>query len=275
MRAAARSIRARSLARRQDNGTYYSAQLTEHPDHSLELSILKHVSGVETALASSPNIGAYASRDGWFIRFQLEADTARTGVELSGPAADHVAGHGGRHVDLERGRRLGALDQLLVKGAADCEVLALLGPDTPAAPCTLSYASISRPSAVRARTASITSTGLARANVEMRSGPSPLLAGRFQYPGRVQFYVFNLSGGLGAGAAYAANSLGQLQRGRWYQFVGVADPGDLRDLSAGTSIYKDGQLVEGPPTQTVLDNFYKLTPGNGGAPLRFADTLQE
>lgn len=92
----------------------------------------------------------------------------------------------------------------------------------------------------------------------------------FKYPGWVQFYVFNLSGGLGAGAAYAANSLGQLQRGRWYQFVGVADPGDLRDLSAGTSIYKDGQLVEGPPTQTVLYNFYKLTPGNGGAPLRFA-----
>jgi len=259
------------VARRQDNGTYYSAQFTEHPDHSLELSILKHVGGAETLLAVAPNIGTYASRDGWFIRFQVEGPTLRarawnqsstqpmtwqvTAVDTS------ISNAGGVSVrstnSSSKARPTVKFSHFWVQ-TLGLTVHAFLRVDVPV----------------------FTGEGTngehyvhwlgkgERGNQEWAFRLSS--QDDSNYPGWVQFYVFNPSGGLGAGAAYAANRYGQLQRGKWYQFVGVADSGDLRDLSAGTSIYKDGQLVEGPPLKTVLYSYYKLTPGNGRAPLRFA-----
>jgi len=85
-------------------------------------------------------------------------------------------------------------------------------------------------------------------------------------PNRISAYIWNPSGGLGAGAYFQDT----LKPGKWIHVVACYDPGDQSDLKAGVSIYKDGALRGGPATQPgALYRAYNIAPAHGAAPLRF------
>ena len=84
-------------------------------------------------------------------------------------------------------------------------------------------------------------------------------------PNRISAYVFNKSGGLGAGA-YVQESL---QANEWIHIAACFDPGSQSNPKAGVSIYKNGVLRGGPETQPgALYRSYGIVPEAGTAPVR-------
>jgi hypothetical protein len=261
------------VARRKDNHTFYQAALVEQSDHSLGLYLFKTVDGVETQLAVAPNIGTYKSRDGWFMRFQLE-----------GPAL--------------RARSWNQADQQPATwqvAAVDTAISQAGGISVRSANSSSEARPTVKFSHFWVQTLGLTVHTFLRVDETVFNGESSenyihwlgkgdggnqewtfrLYSQRAPaHKGWVSFYVYNPSGSLGAGAAYHACKLGFLESGTWHQFVAVLDSGDLRDPNAGASLYKDGALVDGVLTQTgesgSLYTSFGITPGNRGAPLRIA-----
>ena len=63
-------------------------------------------------------------------------------------------------------------------------------------------------------------------------------------PNRISAYIWNPSGGEGAGAYFEDT----LTPGEWMHIVAVYDPGDMDTTLAGVRIaYKNGVLRKGPP----------------------------
>lgn len=260
------------VARRKDNGTYYQAELVEQPDHSLELSLYKHVGGVQTRLAVTPNIGSYASREGWILRFQLDGPNLRARAwnqafpqpaEWQVTAADTAIYHAGG-ISVRSGNSSSQARPTVKFSHFWVQTLGL----------TLhTFLRIDR-TVFHGENSEGYIHWLGKGEGEQQEWTFRLYSQDSQdapaHTGWVSFYVYSPSGGRGAGAAYQATNLGQLVRGRWYQFVGVLDPGDWRDSTAGATIYKDGARIAGPPMSGSLYSSFQVTPGNGSAPLRFA-----
>lgn len=85
-------------------------------------------------------------------------------------------------------------------------------------------------------------------------------------PNRISAYIWNQSGGLGAGA-YVQEAL---TAGEWLHIVATYDPGDKNNPTAGVSIYKNGLFRMGPNTSSGAKYAqYDITPTHSTAPLRF------
>jgi hypothetical protein len=89
---------------------------------------------------------------------------------------------------------------------------------------------------------------------------------------RISAYIFNPEGKLGAGAYFqdTDKDKDKLIAGEWIHVVACFDPGTSDTEEAGVSIYKNGVLRLGPPTQSVLYNhpYWKIKPVAKTAPLR-------
>jgi hypothetical protein len=86
-------------------------------------------------------------------------------------------------------------------------------------------------------------------------------------PNRISAYIWNPSGGEGAGAYFQD----ELIAGTWIYVVACYDPGDQSDAGAGVSIYRDGVLRSGPSSSPgALYSSYGIAPAHGAAPLRLA-----
>jgi hypothetical protein len=85
-------------------------------------------------------------------------------------------------------------------------------------------------------------------------------------PNRISAYIWNPSGGEGAGAYFED----ALTPGEWMHVVAVYDPGDMDTPLAGVSLYKNGVVRKSPPAPGTLYANYDIVPADGGAPVRFA-----
>ncbi len=84
-------------------------------------------------------------------------------------------------------------------------------------------------------------------------------------PNRISAYIWNPSGGEGAGAYFQD----ELTAGDWIHVVACYDAGDRSDAGAGVRIYRDGVLRGGPSsTRGALYSSYDVVPVHGAAPLR-------
>jgi hypothetical protein len=86
-------------------------------------------------------------------------------------------------------------------------------------------------------------------------------------PNRVSAYLFNPSGGLGAGAFFQKAP----RQDQWLHVVACYDPGTKADRKAGVTIYRDGERQQGPPASGTLysNPKFDIVPKAGDAPLRF------
>lgn len=86
-------------------------------------------------------------------------------------------------------------------------------------------------------------------------------------PNRISAYIWNPSGGLGAGAYFEDT----VELGQWIHVVAVYDPGDMNTPLAGVSIYTNGVLRKGPSAKDkgTLYSSYNIVPAQGSAPVRF------
>jgi hypothetical protein len=84
-------------------------------------------------------------------------------------------------------------------------------------------------------------------------------------PNRISAYIFNRSGGLGAGAFFQDT----VKAGEWIHVVACFDPGNKQNAKAGVSIYKNGVLRGSPATQKgALYSSFDIMPESGTAPVR-------
>jgi concanavalin A-like lectin/glucanase superfamily protein len=87
-----------------------------------------------------------------------------------------------------------------------------------------------------------------------------------QRPNRISAYIWNPSGGEGAGAYFEDPDL---QPGGWMHIVACYDPGDwTTDPPAGVSIYRNGVRQLGPPSKGTLYRTFNISPMRGSAPVR-------
>jgi len=85
-------------------------------------------------------------------------------------------------------------------------------------------------------------------------------------PNRISAYIWNLTGGEGAGAYFQD----KLVEGRWIYIVACYEPGNKNNPKAGVQIYKDGQFRLGPPSPGTLysNPKFNIMPTHGTALLR-------
>jgi hypothetical protein len=84
-------------------------------------------------------------------------------------------------------------------------------------------------------------------------------------PNRISAYIWNLTGGEGAGAYFQD----ELTPGEWIHVVACFDPHDASDPAAGVSIYRDGIFRAGPGrSRGARYAGYSIAPAHGNAPLR-------
>ena len=86
-------------------------------------------------------------------------------------------------------------------------------------------------------------------------------------PNRISAYLWNLDGGLGAGAYFQD----LLPVGQWIYIVACFPPGDANTRpTPGVQIYKNAALRNGPPNSGTLyaDPKWKIMPQRGTAPVR-------
>ena len=78
---------------------------------------------------------------------------------------------------------------------------------------------------------------------------------------RISAYVFNLEGGLVAGAYFQD----KLDSSEWLHIVGCYDPGDWTKPNAGVTIYRNGVKKLGPPSPGTFYNAeqWKVSPHAG------------
>jgi hypothetical protein len=87
-----------------------------------------------------------------------------------------------------------------------------------------------------------------------------------QRPNRISAYIWNPSGGEGAGAYFEDPNL---QTGVWNHIVACYDPGDsTTEPPAGVSIYRNGVRQLGPPSKGTLYRTFNISPMRGSAPVR-------
>lgn len=90
-------------------------------------------------------------------------------------------------------------------------------------------------------------------------------------PNRLSAYIFNLAGGLGAGA-YDQQAIppddGKRDQHPWLHVVACYDSGTKADAKAGVTLYVNGRRVLGPPSKGTLYRTYNIVPQAGSAPLR-------
>jgi hypothetical protein len=80
-------------------------------------------------------------------------------------------------------------------------------------------------------------------------------------PNRISAYLWNASGGQGAGAYFEE----PVTPGQWIHVVAVYEP---PGKGAGVRIYRDGVFKKGPPDKGALYRTYGVVPTPGTAPLR-------
>lgn len=82
-------------------------------------------------------------------------------------------------------------------------------------------------------------------------------------PNRVSAYIWNPSGGEGAGAYFEDG----LSPGEWIHVVAVYDAGDMNSAMAGVHIYKNGVHRKGPTLKDkgTLYSSYGILPAHGEA----------
>jgi hypothetical protein len=84
-------------------------------------------------------------------------------------------------------------------------------------------------------------------------------------PNRISAYLFNRSGGLGAGAFVEE----PLKANEWIHIVACFEPGSRANPKAGVSIFKNGALRGSPATQRgALYSSFDIVPQAGNAPVR-------
>jgi hypothetical protein len=84
-------------------------------------------------------------------------------------------------------------------------------------------------------------------------------------PGRISAYIWNPTGGEGAGAYFQDD----LIAGVWIHVVAVYEAGDMNTSPpAGVHIYKNGVHRSGPPSAGTLYRTYQIQPANGPLPVR-------
>jgi hypothetical protein len=96
------------------------------------------------------------------------------------------------------------------------------------------------------------------------SEPNPAKDGR---PNRISAYIWNPTGGEGAGA-YVQQTL---TTGVWLHIVGCYQPGDAStDPPAGVRFYRNGLFIKGPPDSGTLyaNPDFVIFPVHGRAPVR-------
>ena len=85
-------------------------------------------------------------------------------------------------------------------------------------------------------------------------------------PNRISAYIWNASGGEGAGAYFQDP---EIEPGAWIHIVACYDPGDwTTDPPAGVSIYRNGVRQLGPPSKGTLYRTFQISPQQGSAPVR-------
>jgi hypothetical protein len=109
----------------------------------------------------------------------------------------------------------------------------------------------------------------------LRFYPKPSTDGR---PNRISAYIFNPTGGEGAGAAFQPGGKNPpVKKGEWIHVVGCYDPGDQSSPGMpGVSFFRNGALIEGPKTHTgsrstngaLYNGEFHITPKKGSSPLR-------
>lgn len=263
------------VARRVDNNNHYRAQLRENADHSLDLLLIKTVAGVTTTIATVRAPTLYVVNTWWYVRFQLDDRTLRAKAWSDGTSQPTWM--------------LEVTDTSIISSKGNVSIR------------SQNSGSTAHP-LVALRDFRIQTLGLTvhlwmrPANTSWQVPPDSggyILfmgkghAGQYEWhfrfysllannshAGWVSFYIFNLSGGFGAGAAYTAGQPGMpvLDREKWYQFVATLDPGDYLDELARVRLYKDGEEV---PTGggTLYENHdavglnWHIYPKNGSAPV--------
>jgi len=84
-------------------------------------------------------------------------------------------------------------------------------------------------------------------------------------PNRISAYIWNPSGGEGAGAHFQDT----LTPGEWIHIVAVYEAGDQdTEPLAGVHIYRDGVCRQGPPLSGTLYRTFGIAPVSGTLPLR-------
>ncbi len=84
-------------------------------------------------------------------------------------------------------------------------------------------------------------------------------------PNRISAYIWNPSGGEGAGAYFQDD----LTIGEWIHIVACYESGDaMTEPPAGVLIYKNGVKRLGPPSTGTLYRSYNIMPAGGSAHLR-------
>ncbi len=91
-----------------------------------------------------------------------------------------------------------------------------------------------------------------------RTRPDGTMSAR---PNRISAYLWNASGGEGAGAYFEE----PLKRGQWIHVVAVYQP---PGPGAGVLIYRNGVFKQGPPSSGTLYSTFGVVPTAGTAPLR-------
>lgn len=84
-------------------------------------------------------------------------------------------------------------------------------------------------------------------------------------PNRISAYIWNPSGGEGAGAYFEDP---EIQPGAWIHIVACYDPGDWSTGSAGVTIYRNGLRKLGPPSAGTLYSTFNIVAAHGSAPVR-------
>src|SRR5262245_1483597 len=272
------------VARRVDNKTFVRAELRENSDHTLDIVLVKKTDGASTKLASAVNVGEYLSvGDWWYLRFQCDGPVLRARAWPRGtpqPLSWQVS----------------ATDTSVNAGT-----IAIRSANSQsAAQPVVSFESFWAQTLGFSihmwwKATTLTFVGQAAHGTErfchlFGKGDVAGSIGQHEYvfrffssdspedPGVFKAYIFNLSGGLGAGARYPLRGQQPLQPGQWYQWIVTFDSGDALDETAGVTLYKDGQLiVDAAPGNGTLysglnsngSSSWQIFPLNGTAPLRF------
>ncbi|HRQ66133.1 MAG TPA: hypothetical protein PKZ76_14945 [Xanthomonadaceae bacterium] len=251
------------LARFQDSANYYRAELRESPGGSLTLRLLRTVDGQTAVLASESDIGSHVAGDWWYLRFQVEGETLRARA-WNTSATQPVAW------------TLSTSDDAIVASGSVGVRSSNSGSDSRPLVSFANFRVQSVGMSVHAcmRPHQLTFPGQ-QDNYVHWLGKG--IAGQHEWvlrfysldssrPNRTSAYIFNRSGGLGAGA-YVQESLVDHA---WMCLVAVFDPGDRIDPGAGVALYKNGARRHGPPSSGTLysNQDYLVTPEHAAAPLR-------
>ncbi len=251
------------VARYQDSDNYLRAELVERVGGDLVLRLVRTAGGQSQLLASTGVIGSYAPGAWWHLRFQLEGASLRARAwpaDAVQPAAWQL------DIDdagLTAAGRVGVRSSNSGSGSRP----------------TVSIASF------RAQSVGMSVHVCVRPDLLVFPGQQDNYVhwfgkgqpGQHEWvfrfysqnssrPNRFSAYIFNLQGGLGAGA-YVQEAV---QVGVWQCLVAVFDPGDNLDLGAGVTLYKNGTRRQGPPSIGTFYSHpdYLVAPAHGAAPLR-------